>query len=58
MITVSTTSAPEAREVTDLLRKVPAWLDWRVYQMGALVASSADLRTWTGPDRVVRQDAC
>jgi len=55
MITVSTTSAPEAREMTDLLRAVPAWRDWRVYEMGTLVASSADLRTWTGPEPA-RQD--
>ena len=50
MITVSTTSAAEARLMTDLFRAAPAWYDWRVYQMGTQVASSADLRTWTGPE--------
>lgn len=49
MITVSTTSAAEARLTTDLFRAAPAWYDWRVYHMGTQVSSSADLRTWTGP---------
>jgi hypothetical protein len=57
MITVSTTSPGEAREMIDLLRTAPAWLDWRVYEMGTLAASSADGRTWTEPDRVIRQEA-
>jgi hypothetical protein len=42
MITVSTTSEAEARAMADLLRERPAWHDWRVYHMGARVASSAD----------------
>ena len=49
MIIVSTGSSGEAREVTDLFRTAPAWLDWRVYLLGSQVASSADLRTWTEP---------
>ncbi len=56
MIIASTTSPGEAREMTDLFRTAPPWLDWKVFEMGALVASSADLRTWTDPDRVIRQD--
>jgi hypothetical protein len=44
MVTVSTTSDAEARMITERLRTAPAWLDWRVYRLGAQVASSADLR--------------
>ena len=57
MITVSTTSPGEARDVTDMFRKAPAHLDWQIYHLGTQVASSADLRTWTGPDKVLRQEA-
>ena len=51
MIIVSTGSPGEAREITELFRTAPAWLDWRVYQLGTQVASSADLRTWTEPEK-------
>lgn len=51
MIIVSTGSAGEAREVTELFRTAPAWLDWRIYQLGTEVASSADARTWTEPEK-------
>jgi hypothetical protein len=44
MITVTTTSPGETREMASLLRAAPAWLDWRIYHMGSLVVSSADAR--------------
>ena len=50
MITVSTTSEAEARVMADLFRAAPAWLDWRVYHLGALTASSGRLRTWAAPE--------
>ena len=50
MITVSTTSAGEAQVMADLFRAAPAWLDWRVYHLGALTASSGRLRTWAAPE--------
>lgn len=40
MITVSTTSPEEARAAEKLFRQA-SWLNWRVYQTDALVASSA-----------------
>lgn len=55
MIIVSTGSDGEARETTDLFRTAPAWLDWRVYQLGVLVASSADGRTWTEPGKAEKR---
>ena len=50
MITVSTTSEAEARVMADLFRAAPAWLDWRVYHLGARVASSADQRAVPAPE--------